>query len=288
MHKQAPATSASRGQADRCACATQARAAQVVRSIDVSVRDVRWSDSGELVALIGEASFYVLRFSREAVDAWLAGGGAPDDDGVQDAFELLNEVSERVRTGAPAPAGRSACSSGKALELLQEVPVGACVHKRPCAALQPMHPATRGSLSTHAHTALGCEARARGAGLWVGDCFIYNNAAWRLNYCVGGEVTTMFHLDRPMYLLGYLASQSRVYLIDKARAPSRPALPCTCIRALRLLRRAGLLSGFGVWSIQSLSMMALIGTCKFASMSWHMSRQGSYVEPLYSLYSSLS
>ena len=55
----------------------------------------------------------------------------------------------------------------------------------------------------------------RYAGLWVGDCFIYNNSAWRLNYCVGGEVTTMFHLDRPMYLLGYLASQSKVYLIDK-------------------------------------------------------------------------
>ena len=53
------------------------------------------------------------------------------------------------------------------------------------------------------------------AGLWVGDCFIYNNSAWRLNYCVGGEVTTMFHLDRPMYLLGYLASHSKVYLIDK-------------------------------------------------------------------------
>ena len=53
------------------------------------------------------------------------------------------------------------------------------------------------------------------AGLWVGDCFIYNNSAWRLNYCVGGEVTTMFHLDRPMFLLGYLASQSRVYLIDR-------------------------------------------------------------------------
>ena len=53
------------------------------------------------------------------------------------------------------------------------------------------------------------------AGLWVGDCFIYNNSAWRLNYCVGGEVTTMYHLDRPMYLLGYLASHSKVYLIDK-------------------------------------------------------------------------
>ncbi len=29
------------------------------------------------------------------------------------------------------------------------------------------------------------------------------------------QVTTMYHLDRPMYLLGYLANQSRVYLIDK-------------------------------------------------------------------------
>ena len=85
-----------------CNTVTWVLARQVVRSIDVTVRDVRWSDSGELVALIGEASFYVLRFSREAVDAWLAGGGEPDDDGVQDAFELLNEVSERVRTGAPA------------------------------------------------------------------------------------------------------------------------------------------------------------------------------------------
>ncbi|RHN58306.1 putative transcription factor WD40-like family [Medicago truncatula] len=51
-------------------------------------------------------------------------------------------------------------------------------------------------------------------GIWVEDCFIYTNSSWRLNYCVGDEVTTIFHLDRPMYLLGYLASQDRVYLID--------------------------------------------------------------------------
>ena len=47
------------------------------------------------------------------------------------------------------------------------------------------------------------------------DCFIYTTSAWRLNYCVGGEVTTLFHLDRPMYLLGYLAAQNRLYLVDK-------------------------------------------------------------------------
>ena len=39
-------------------------------------------------------------------------------------------------------------------------------------------------------------ALRRAAGIWVGDCFIYNNAAWRLNYCVGGEVTTLYHLDK--------------------------------------------------------------------------------------------
>eukprot|EP00899_Mesostigma_viride_P001865 jgi/Mesvir1/1167/Mv17669-RA.1 len=121
-----------------------------VRRIDVAVKNIYWSDSGELVAICSEGSFYILKFHREAVNEYIASGQALDDQGVEAAFELLHEVSERVRTG-----------------------------------------------------------------LWVGDCFIYNNSAWRLNYCVGGEVTTMFHLDRPMYLLGYLAAQNRVYLVDK-------------------------------------------------------------------------
>lgn len=39
-------------------------------------------------------------------------------------------------------------------------------------------------------------------GLWVGDCFIYTNAVNRINYYVGGEIVTIAHLDRPLYLLG--------------------------------------------------------------------------------------
>eukprot|EP00879_Flechtneria_rotunda_P019952 GHRR01020972.1.p1 GENE.GHRR01020972.1~~GHRR01020972.1.p1 ORF type:complete len:816 (+),score=351.64 GHRR01020972.1:464-2911(+) len=124
---------------------------RLVRRIDVgAVKDVIWSDNGELVAIAGDASFYILQFNRGAVEAAFAAGSAVDEDGNEDAFELVAEVPEKIRTG-----------------------------------------------------------------LWVGDCFIYNNAAWRLNYCVGGEVTTLFHLDMPMYLLGYLAAQSRVYLIDR-------------------------------------------------------------------------
>ena len=79
--------------------------------------------SGEYVAIVGEQSFYILRFDADVVEAALAAGANSDPDGIDDAFDLLNEVSESVKTA-----------------------------------------------------------------VWVGDCFIYNNASWRLNYCVGGEV----------------------------------------------------------------------------------------------------
>ncbi|MBA0565315.1 hypothetical protein Golob_010199, partial [Gossypium lobatum] len=123
---------------------------RLIRRIDVTVKNLYWADSGDLVAIASDTSFYILKYNRDVVQSCLDSGTPVDEQGVEDAFELLHETNERVRTG-----------------------------------------------------------------IWVGDCFIYNNSSWRLNYCVGGEVTTMFHLDRPMYLLGYLASQSRVYLIDK-------------------------------------------------------------------------
>ncbi|CAD6336442.1 unnamed protein product [Miscanthus lutarioriparius] len=123
---------------------------RLIRRIDVNVKNVYWADSGDLVTIASDSSFYILKYNRDLVSSHLDGGASVGEEGVEDAFELLHEINERVRTG-----------------------------------------------------------------LWVGDCFIYNNSSWRLNYCVGGEVTTMFHLDRPMYLLGYLANQSRVYLVDK-------------------------------------------------------------------------
>ena len=50
----------------------------------------------------------------------------------------------------------------------------------------------------------------------TGNCFIYTNAAGRLNYYVGGEIITLAHLNKTMYLLGYLPKENRVYLMDKA------------------------------------------------------------------------
>ncbi|PWW79883.1 Coatomer, beta' subunit [Tuber magnatum] len=52
-------------------------------------------------------------------------------------------------------------------------------------------------------------------GEWVGDCFIYTNSANRLNYLVGDQTYTISHFDHPMYLLGYLPRDGRIYLADK-------------------------------------------------------------------------
>lgn len=66
----------------------------LVRRIEASPINVYWSESGELVALVCEDTFYVLRFSREAyVEALQA--DAVDDDGVEAAFDMITEISER-------------------------------------------------------------------------------------------------------------------------------------------------------------------------------------------------
>lgn len=60
------------------------------------------------------------------------------------------------------------------------------------------------------------------SGKWVGDCFIYINSGGRLNYSVGGQIETLVHLETSAggqaqhTVLGYLAKEDRVYLIDKS------------------------------------------------------------------------
>lgn len=44
---------------------------QIVRRIDVAVRGVKWSDNGDLVAILSEASFYVLSHDREVCAPFL-------------------------------------------------------------------------------------------------------------------------------------------------------------------------------------------------------------------------
>ncbi|ETN73300.1 hypothetical protein NECAME_04298 [Necator americanus] len=122
--------------------------AQMVRRIEIAAKHVYWSDNGEMVAICGDDSFYVLKYNPDAfVNA------SPEEiteDGVEDTFEVIGEQAEGVKTA-----------------------------------------------------------------FWIGDCFVFTTSLNRLNYYVGGEIVTIAHMDRPLYLLGYMAKESRVYAVDK-------------------------------------------------------------------------
>ncbi|KAK0248223.1 hypothetical protein B0A54_08377 [Friedmanniomyces endolithicus] len=71
---------------------------KLVRRIEVEPKNVYWSESGELVCLACEDTYYVLRYSREQYLAAVQ-AGTEEDDGVEEAFEVVCDINESVRTG---------------------------------------------------------------------------------------------------------------------------------------------------------------------------------------------
>lgn len=73
-----------------------------VRKIDVVAKDLHWNEAGTLCVLVCEETCYVLSFNAAAVEAALAGdesGANLGEDGVEGAFELVHEFSDKVTTG---------------------------------------------------------------------------------------------------------------------------------------------------------------------------------------------
>lgn len=103
-----------------------------------------WNETGNLVCLATDDCYFILQVDTGAITVALESKQGLGEDGLEDAFDVLSEISEQVKTG-----------------------------------------------------------------LWVGDCFIYTNSVNRINYYVGGEIVTISHLDRTMYLLGYVAKDNR-------------------------------------------------------------------------------
>ncbi|XP_045125692.1 coatomer subunit beta'-like isoform X7 [Portunus trituberculatus] len=123
---------------------------ELVRRIEIQPRLVFWSENGDYVCIATDTNYFILKYSAEAVANAREKKEGVTEDGIEDAFDLVGEVQEVVKTGK-----------------------------------------------------------------WVGDCFIYTNSVNRLNYYVGGEIVTIAHLDRTLYLLGYIPKENRLYLGDK-------------------------------------------------------------------------
>ncbi|EGN94961.1 hypothetical protein SERLA73DRAFT_76979 [Serpula lacrymans var. lacrymans S7.3] len=71
---------------------------EVVRRIDVDAKNIFWSGTGSLVAITSDDSFYVLRFDRDAYNAKLEEGAEVTDEGIEEAFEVVAEIPDNVKT----------------------------------------------------------------------------------------------------------------------------------------------------------------------------------------------
>lgn len=71
----------------------------LVRRIEAVPKDVFWSENGEYFVLATDSVFYLLKYNPSAVNAAIATGKPPPDDGYENAFEVLHEVNERVKDG---------------------------------------------------------------------------------------------------------------------------------------------------------------------------------------------
>lgn len=72
----------------------------LVRRIDVECKDVIWSENGDLIAIVCDESFYVLRYNANAYYQFLENGVDTGEEGVEEAFEFVTEISESVKTGS--------------------------------------------------------------------------------------------------------------------------------------------------------------------------------------------
>ncbi|KAH8092503.1 coatomer beta [Cristinia sonorae] len=71
---------------------------EIVRRIEADAKNIFWSGTGSLVAICAEDSYYVLRFDRDAYQAKLDEGAEITDEGVEEAFDLVAEIPESVKT----------------------------------------------------------------------------------------------------------------------------------------------------------------------------------------------
>jgi len=77
----------------------------VVRRIDVGaqIKNVYWSEGGQTIVLALEDSFYLLAYNSDLVDQTFKeaamGRATIDEDGIEDAFSMIEEFSETVTSG---------------------------------------------------------------------------------------------------------------------------------------------------------------------------------------------
>ncbi|XP_039763238.1 coatomer subunit beta' isoform X2 [Pararge aegeria] len=72
---------------------------ELIRRIEIQPRHVFWSESGNLVCLASDEAYYVLKYNPDVVARARETNASVTEDGIEDAFEVVGEVNETVKTG---------------------------------------------------------------------------------------------------------------------------------------------------------------------------------------------
>ncbi|KAG1834941.1 coatomer WD associated region-domain-containing protein [Suillus subalutaceus] len=70
----------------------------VVKRIDVYAKNISWSTTGSLVAVVSDNSYCILKFDRDACNSKLEEGVEITDKGFEEAFDVIAEISDSVKT----------------------------------------------------------------------------------------------------------------------------------------------------------------------------------------------
>ncbi|XP_028394124.1 coatomer subunit beta'-like [Dendronephthya gigantea] len=72
---------------------------ELIRRIDIQSKSVHWSDSGELCAIATDDSIYILKYNPEKVTQAMENKDEISEDGVEEAFDVVGEIEDVVKTG---------------------------------------------------------------------------------------------------------------------------------------------------------------------------------------------
>ena len=67
---------------------------KIIRKIEIAPKAVYWSGSGELLVIACDTNFFILRYHHDKVVE--AFNTDLPEDGIEDAFEVLYEINERL------------------------------------------------------------------------------------------------------------------------------------------------------------------------------------------------
>lgn len=71
----------------------------LIRRIDVEANGVYWNEAGNKIVISTPDCAYVLKYDAEIVQAYAASGRPIPEDGIEEAFEVIDEITERVISG---------------------------------------------------------------------------------------------------------------------------------------------------------------------------------------------